>query len=97
MEVPIWLVQMEEVLSYFLSFLWSLPWGVVLILAEFIIGRAGRGSVVTSFKRIAGPLWAPLGFIGVFCAFLIMTYYSNVGGWCLTYLFGIRHGKSRIY
>ncbi len=62
MEVPIWLVQMEEVLSYFLSFLWSLPWGVVLILAEFIIGRAGRGSVVTSFKRIAGPLWSTFRF-----------------------------------
>ncbi len=60
--------------------------GVVLILAEFIIGRAGRGSVVTSFKRIAGPLWGPIGFIGVFCAFLIMTYYSNVGGWCVAYL-----------
>ncbi|WP_300964747.1 sodium-dependent transporter [Turicimonas muris] len=68
--------------------------GVVLILAEFIIGRAGRGSVVTSFKRIAGPLWAPLGFIGVFCAFLIMTYYSNVGGWCLTYLFESVMGKA---
>ena len=25
--------------------------------------------------------------IGVLCAFLIMTYYSTVGGWCLTYLF----------
>ncbi len=60
--------------------------GLVLILAELIIGRAGRGSVVTSFKRIAGPLWGPLGFIGVFCAFLIMTYYSTVGGWCITYL-----------
>lgn len=68
--------------------------GVVLILAEFIIGRAGRGSVVTSFKRIAGPLWAPLGFVGVFCAFLIMTYYSNVGGWCLTYLFESVMGKA---
>jgi len=61
--------------------------GVTLILAEIIIGRAGRGSSVTSFRRIGGKFWAPLGFIGVLCAFLIMTYYSTVGGWCLTYLF----------
>ena len=61
--------------------------GVTLILAEIIIGRAGRGSSVTSFRRIGGKFWAPLGFVGVLCAFLIMTYYSTVGGWCLTYLF----------
>lgn len=60
--------------------------GVVLILAEMIIGRAGRGSVVTSFRRMAGPVWVPLGFLSVFCAFLIMTYYATVGGWCLIYL-----------
>ena len=47
--------------------------GVTLILAEIIIGRAGRGSSVTSFRRIGGKFWAPLGFIGVLCAFLIMT------------------------
>lgn len=64
-----------------------LSFGVTLILAEIIIGRAGRGSVVTSFRRIAGQTWVPFGMIGVICAFLIMTYYSTVGGWCLTYLF----------
>lgn len=60
--------------------------GVVLILAEMIIGRAGRGSVVTGFRRMAGPVWVPLGFLSVFCAYLIMTYYATVGGWCLIYL-----------
>lgn len=64
-----------------------LSFGVTLILAEIIIGRAGRGSVVTSFRRLAGKAWVPLGLVGVICAFLIMTYYSTVGGWCLTYLF----------
>jgi NSS family neurotransmitter:Na+ symporter len=64
-----------------------LLFGVVLILAEMVIGRSGRGSVVTSFRRIAGKTWVPMGFVGVFCAFLIMTYYSTVGGWCLAYLF----------
>lgn len=60
--------------------------GVTLILAEMIIGRAGRGSVVTSFRRLGGKAWAPLGFLGVLTAFVIMTYYSTVGGWCLAYL-----------
>ena len=60
--------------------------GVLLILAEMVIGRHGRGSVVTSFRRIAGPAWVPLGFIAVFNSFLIMCYYSTVGGWCITYL-----------
>ncbi|WP_290372572.1 sodium-dependent transporter [uncultured Parasutterella sp.] len=68
--------------------------GVILIMAEMIIGRAGRGSVVTSFKRIAGKAWIPLGFIGVLTAFVIMTYYSTVGGWCLTYLFEAIRGNA---
>lgn len=68
--------------------------GVVLILAEMIIGRSGRGSVVTSFRRIAGPAWVPLGFLGVFCPFFIMTYYSTVGGWCVAYLFEALMGNA---
>ncbi len=68
--------------------------GVILIMAEMIIGRAVRGSVVTSFKRIAGKAWIPLGFIGVLTAFVIMTYYSTVGGWCLTYLFEAIRGNA---
>ena len=67
--------------------------GVTLILAEIIIGRAGRGSSVTSFRRIGGKFWAPLGFVGVLCAFLIMTYLQH-GRWMVPHLF-VRghHGK----
>ncbi|MCD8339195.1 MAG: sodium-dependent transporter, partial [Burkholderiales bacterium] len=68
--------------------------GLNIILAELVLGRAGRGSPVTSFRRLAGPFWAPLGFIAVFCAFLIMTYYSCVGGWCLLYMLEALIGKA---
>ena len=40
--------------------------GVTLILAEIIIGRAGRGSSVTSFRRIGGKLWALWGSLECF-------------------------------
>ena len=81
--------------AFILPFIFMvLFFGVTLILAEMIIGRAGRGSVVTSFRRLAGSMWVPLGFIGVATAFIIMTYYSTVGGWCLTYLIQALMGKA---
>ncbi|MEO1022030.1 MAG: sodium-dependent transporter [Bacteroidota bacterium] len=63
-------------------FIWSIP----LIIAEYGMGRNGRGGVVTSFVRLIGEKGSWLGgFVG-FVATAIMFYYSVVAGWCLYYL-----------
>ena len=61
--------------------------GVALVMAELAIGRAGRGSAVSAMKSLGGPAFAILGGIGVLTSFIILSYYSVVGGWCVKYLF----------
>ncbi|MBE5691663.1 MAG: sodium-dependent transporter, partial [Sutterella sp.] len=61
----------------------TLTIGVSLLIAEFAMGRAGRQGAVGSLNRVAGKPWGIFGGIGVFTVFLILSFYSAVGGWCL--------------
>lgn len=64
----------------------TLTTGLVLLMAEFAIGRRGRGSAVSAMRRIGGRPFALLGAFAVLTSFLILAYYSVVGGWCVAYL-----------
>ena len=64
----------------------TLTTGLVLLMAEFAIGRRGRGSAVSAMRRIGGRHFALLGAFAVLTSFLILAYYSVVGGWCVAYL-----------
>ncbi len=59
--------------------------GMALLLAEFAMGRAGRDGPVGSLNNVCGKPWGIFGGIGVFTVFLILSFYSIVGGWCLKY------------
>ncbi len=64
----------------------TLTVGVALLLAEFSMGRAGRRGAVGSLNNVCGRPWGVFGGIGVFTVFLILSFYSIVGGWCLKYI-----------
>ena len=66
--------------------LFSLTSGLALVMAEIAIGRRGRGSAVTAMRRTGGPVFAVIGGFAVLTSFLILSYYSVVGGWCVAYL-----------
>lgn len=62
-----------------------------LLLAEFIIGRRGGGSVVGSLQSVAEEhkatrAWGLLGVWSVLAAILILSFYSVIGGWTIAYL-----------
>ena len=59
--------------------------GVSLLIAEFAMGRAGRSGPMESLTRVCGRGWGFFGGLGVFTVFLILSFYSCVGGWCLKY------------
>ena len=63
----------------------TLTVGVALLIAEFAMGRAGRRGAVGSLNAVCGRPWGLFGGIGVFTVFLILSFYSIVGGWCLKY------------
>jgi NSS family neurotransmitter:Na+ symporter len=61
-----------------------------LMLVEFAIGRRGRSDAVGSIARVAGESgcsrhWRLLGAVGIVTSFLILSYYSVIGGWALSY------------
>lgn len=60
--------------------------GLSLLLAEFAIGRHARCGAVTAFQRLGGGAWPLVGYVGVVAGFLVLSFYSVVGGWTLGYL-----------
>lgn len=60
--------------------------GIVMLISEYAIGRAGKQAAIGSLRRVAGKYWTIFGALGVLTGFTILCFYSCVGGWCLKYL-----------
>lgn len=65
--------------------------GLPLLLSEILIGRHGRASAVESARRVARESktsrhWSALASVGMWGAFIILTFYSVVAGWVLYYV-----------
>lgn len=65
--------------------------GLPILIAEILIGRRGGGSPIHSFQTLAGQEghssnWQFIGWMGIGGAFLILSFYSVVAGWSLSYL-----------
>ncbi|WP_046176619.1 sodium-dependent transporter [Domibacillus indicus] len=73
---------------FFLLFiLFTVLIGAPILLAEFFIGRRTQKDAVSSFKMLApGSFWPAVGIVGVIAAFIILSFYSVVGGWVLSYM-----------
>ena len=61
-----------------------------LMLVEFAIGRRGRSDAASAIANVASDvgasrLWALVGLIGVAAAFIILSFYSVIGGWAIAY------------
>ncbi len=59
--------------------------GLALLIAEIALGRAGRGGIVTAYRNLAGRFWVPMGYLGVLTGFMVLCFYSAIGGWTLSY------------
>ncbi|MCE7792286.1 sodium-dependent transporter [Salipaludibacillus sp. CUR1] len=75
--------------AFFLIFLlFTLLLGLPLLLAEFTVGRYTQKEAITAYRTIApGGKWHWIGKLGVCTSFLLLSFYSVVGGWILVYLF----------
>lgn len=59
--------------------------GFTLILAEMAVGRKGQSDAYGSFKTI-DKKFGFIGFLGILTSFIILSYYSVIGGWVLKYI-----------
>ncbi|MBM7648493.1 NSS family neurotransmitter:Na+ symporter [Bacillus ectoiniformans] len=74
---------------FFLLFiLFTILIGTPILLAEFYLGRRTQKDAVSAFKVLApNTAWPLVGILGVICAFIILSFYSVVGGWILSYIY----------
>ena len=66
--------------------------GIPIMMAEVMLGRRGRQSPINTMKTLAAEngrpaIWSALGWMGVVAGFLILSYYSVIAGWALSYVF----------
>ncbi len=59
--------------------------GLSVMLAEFTVGRAAQRNPVGAFRQLGGGVWPVAGFMGVAAGFVILSFYSVVGGWTIAY------------
>ena len=61
--------------------------GIPVMLSEFVIGRRSQSNAVGAFKKLAPKsVWPFVGYMGVFCGFLIFSFYSTISGWTIEYI-----------
>jgi len=64
--------------------------GLPLMMAEILMGRRGQQNPVGTFASLAQEAggrkwWRLIGGMGILTGFLILSFYSVVGGWALAY------------
>jgi len=64
----------------------SFTLGIFMMISEMSMGQISKNSVVGAYRTLGGKKWTPFGYIGVTCGFLILSFYSVVGGWTIAYI-----------
>lgn len=67
--------------------------GLPILVAEWLMGRRGQKNPVDTMAELARKngkprAWMGIGITGVLAAFLILSFYSVIGGWSLNYTLG---------
>jgi NSS family neurotransmitter:Na+ symporter len=74
----------------FIYLAFALGIGLPLLITEITIGRRGKSSATGSYQAVAtecgrSKAWRNVGTLGIFCAFVILSYYTVISGWTLDY------------
>ena len=74
----------------FIYLAFALGIGLPLLITEITIGRRGQSSATGSYQAVAAACgrskaWRHVGTLGIFCAFVILSYYTVISGWTLDY------------
>ncbi len=65
--------------------------GVPIMMAEMSIGRRTQLNAIGAYRKL-NKKWTFVGVLGVLCAFVILSYYSVVGGWVTKYIVAFASG-----
>lgn len=60
--------------------------GFTIMLCELAIGRKVGGSVLASYRKIGGAAGSFVGFLALLSPFLILSFYTVLGAYCVQYV-----------
>jgi NSS family neurotransmitter:Na+ symporter len=68
-----------------------------VLVALVVLGTRGRADPVRAIETVAlesavSRRWRGVGYLGLIAGLLILSYFSVIGGWLLTYLHGLQAG-----
>ncbi len=73
---------------FFIFLIFTIFVGMPILLAEFIIGRGSQKDAIAAYNTFApNTQWHLVGILGMVTCFILLSFYSVVGGWILLYLF----------
>lgn len=77
----------------YLFFLLTL--GLPIVVAEFAVGRASQRSIASSFQELEpkGSKWHLYSYFGMAGNYLLMMFYTTIGGWMLAYFVKMLRGE----
>lgn len=66
--------------------------GLPILVAEWLIGRRGQRNPIDTMKVVAqqnnrSTAWMWIGLVGTLGGYLILSFYSVIGGWAVNYIF----------
>ncbi|WP_230661464.1 sodium-dependent transporter [Psychrobacter sp. I-STPA10] len=72
--------------------------GFPILVAEWLIGRRGQKNPINSFEDVAASegksrAWGIVGGAGILGGFIVLSFYSVIGGWALNYVTKIGSGS----
>ncbi len=72
-----------------------LVFGLPIMTMEFSVGRASRLSVAKSFEKLEpkGTKWHIFGYFAMIANYLLMMFYTTIGGWMLLYFVKMASGE----
>lgn len=72
---------------FFIFLIFTLFIGLPILLAEFVIGRGSQKDAVRAYNSFApGSNWHFIGVLGMITCFILLSFYSVVGGWVLLFI-----------
>lgn len=71
--------------------------GIPLFYMEVTLGRKAMASPIVGMRKLTkkGSPWVSFGWLGVLSAFFILTYYINIMGWIMAYMFKMLSGSMK--
>src|SRR5690625_520331 len=73
---------------FFIFIIFTIFIGLPILLAEFLIGRGSQKDAVSAYAFFAPRSgWPAIGILGMITCFILLSFYSVVGGWILLFIY----------